>query len=104
MKTAMLLLAALPLFGQQFDFSTLDKIGAKAKSTTNISLDGDNLKAAMSLLGADGDKDAAFVKNLKAVQVRSYEFEKEGQYNPADLIPVRNYVKSLKWPKIVDVK
>jgi hypothetical protein len=104
MKIALLLLAALPAFCQQFDFSTLDKLGAKAKESTNISLDGDTLKAAMTLLGNDADKDAAFLKNLKSVQVRSYEFDKEGQYNPADLAAVRTYVKSLKWPKIVDVK
>jgi uncharacterized protein DUF4252 len=106
MKIAVILLAALPAFCQQqgFDFSTLDKLGAKAKGSTNISLDGDTLKAATTLLGADGDKDAAFLKNLKSVQVRSYEFDKEGQYDPADLVAVRTYVKSLKWPKIVDVK
>ncbi len=104
MKTAFLLLAALPLFGQQFDFSTLDKLGAKAKESTNISLEGDTLKAAMSLLGGGSDKDTSFLKNVKAVHVRSYEFNKEGQYNPADLNAVRTYVKSLKWTKIVDVK
>jgi hypothetical protein len=106
MKIAVIFLAALPALCQQqgFDFSTLDKLGTKARESTNISLEGDTLKAAMSLMGSDSDKDAAFLKNLKSVQVHSYEFDKEGQYDPADLTAVRAYIKSLKWSKIVDVK
>ena len=100
---AILLAAAIPALSQQtFDFKSLEKLGAKAKDSTNISLEGDTLKMAAGLLG--DDKDTAFVKNLKAVHVHAYEFDKEGQYNPADLAPVRAYVKSLNWSKILDVK
>jgi len=104
MKIALLMLAAtVPVVAQQtFDFKSLEKLGAKAKDSTNISLEGDTLKMAAGLFGED--KDAAFVKNLKAVHVHAYEFEKEGQYNQADLSAVRAYVKSLNWAKILDVK
>jgi len=104
MKIALILLAAaLPALSQQtFDFKSLDKLGARAKETTNISLEGDTLKMATSFLG--GDQDSSFVKNLKAVHVRSFEFDKEGQYDAKDLAPVRAYIKSLNWAKIVDVK
>jgi hypothetical protein len=103
MKTALILLAALPALGQQnFDFSTLEKLGAHAKESTNISLEGETLKAAASL--ANLSKDSPVLQGLKAIQVRSYEFDKPGQYNPADLDAVRAYVKSLKWTKIIDVK
>jgi hypothetical protein len=102
-RLLILIAAAVPAFAQQsFDFKSLEKLGANAKESTNISLEGDNLKLAAGLLG--DDKDTAFVKNLNSVHVHSYEFEKEGQYNPADLAPVRAYVRSLNWPKILDVK
>jgi hypothetical protein len=96
------------LFAQDFDFKTLDKIGANAKSSTNITLDSDTLKMAAGYLGGDNDKDTANVKSvvagLKGVYVRSYEFDKPGQYSEADLAPLRAYLKQPKWKAILDVK
>ena len=99
MKTALILFAAaIPALAQQtFDFKSLDKIGANATGSTNITLEGDVLKLATSFFG-----DA--LKNLTGVYVRSFEFDKPGQYKEADLAPVRAYIKTLQWSKIVDVK
>jgi hypothetical protein len=106
MKKALLLLAAaLPAFAQQnLDFSSLDKLAAKAKESTNITLDGDTLKLAGNFLGDDNASLKPVVDNLKAVYVRSFEFDKAGQYADADLEPLRAYIKSLQWNKIVDTK
>lgn len=110
MKLALLLCAnaAITAFAQQnFDFKTLDKLGANAKESTNVTLEGDTLKLATSVLSDDDDDDRemqSLVKNLKGIYVRSFEYEKPGQYDPADLASVRAYVKSLHWTKIVDVK
>ncbi len=96
-----LLAAALPAMAQQnFDFKTLDKLAANAKESTNITLEGDVLKLATSFLGSGADS----LKNLTGVYVRSYEYEKPGQYREEDLAPLRAYIKSLNWTKIVDVK
>lgn len=104
-KVWMLLAIAIPALAQQgFDFKTLDKLGEKAKGATNITLDSNMLKLAAGFLGDAGNSIKSLVNNLKAVYVRSYEFEKPGQYNEADLAPLRAYVKSLQWTKIVDVK
>ncbi len=103
MKTAWIILfaAGIPAFAQQsFDFKQLDKLGANATNSTNITLEGDTLKLATSFLG---DENSAF-RNLTGVYVRSFEFAKPGQYKDADLAPLRAYVKTLKWVKIVDVK
>ena len=106
MKKAFLFLAiALAAFAQQtFDFKTLDKLGAKAKESTNITLEGDTLKLAANFLEADNASLKPVVDNLKGVYVRSYEFDKEGQYADADLEPLRAYINTLQWTKIVDVK
>jgi hypothetical protein len=101
MKTALILFAAIPAFAQQnFDFKLLDKLGANATGSTNITLEGDTLKLATSFLGDD----TGSLKNLTGVYVRSYEFAKAGQYNEADLAPLRAYLKTLQWTKVVDVK
>src|SRR5580658_1895492 len=107
MKTAWMLLAAaipaavIPALAQQsFDFKSLDKLGANASESTNITLEGDTLKLATSFLGGDSGP----FKNLTGVYVRSFEFAKPGQYNEADLAPLRAYLKTLQWSKIVDVK
>jgi hypothetical protein len=104
-KTLLLLAAALPAFAQQtFDFHTLDKLGAKARESTNITLDGDTLKLAGNFLNGDNAALKPVVDNLKAFYVRNFEFDKEGQYADADLEPLRAYIKTLQWNKIVDVK
>jgi hypothetical protein len=104
-KTLLLLAFALPAFAQlTFDFNTLDKLGAKAKDSTNISLEGDTLKLAANFLQSDNAALKPIVENLKGVYVRSYEFEQDSQYADADLEPLRAYIKTLQWTKIVDVK
>jgi Domain of unknown function (DUF4252) len=106
MKKALLLLAAaLPAFAQQtFDFTSLDKLGAKAKESNNITLEGDTLKLARGLLTSEYASIKSAVDNLKAIYIRNFEFDKEGQYSESDLEPLRAYIKSLRWSKIVDVK
>src|SRR5580704_2405613 len=97
--TWILIAAAMPALAQQnFDFKSLDKLGANASESTNISLEGDTLKLATSLFGGDTGP----LKNLTGVYVRSFEFAKSGQYNEADLAPIRAYLKTLQWSKIVD--
>jgi hypothetical protein len=102
MKTAMILFAAaVTAFAQQsFDFKTLDKLGANATGSTNITLEGDTLKLATSFLGDDKSS----LRNLTGVYVRSFEFARAGQYKDSDLAPLRAYLKNLQWTKIVDVK
>jgi hypothetical protein len=104
MKKALILLAAaIPAFAQGFDIKLLDKLGKNATESTNITLDGDSLKMAGNFLG-DSESIKPLVKNLKGVYVRSFEFAKPGQYNEADLNPLREYLKAAQWNKILDVK
>jgi hypothetical protein len=87
-----------------FDFKTLDKIGANATNRNVITLDGDMLKMAAGFLGGDRSTDSLrpLVESLKGVYIRSYEFDKEGQYNEADLEPLRNYLKQQQWNRVVE--
>jgi hypothetical protein len=87
MRTVLILFAAvIPAFAQQnFDFKLLDKLGAKATASTNITLDGDTLKLASNFLGDDKDSVKSLVKNLKGIFIRTFEFAQPGQYDPAGL-------------------
>jgi hypothetical protein len=105
MKRALILFAAaVTAFAQSsFDFKVLDKLGANATGSTNITLDDNTLKLATAFLGDDKDvKDV--VKNLKGIYIRGFEFARAGQYKDADLAPLRAYLKAPRWSKIVDVK
>ncbi len=106
-KLILLTVLTLPLAAQDtFDFAVLDKLGANATSRSNITLDGDMLKLASSVLGGnknDGGDIKALVDSLHGIYIRSWEFDKEGQYNEADLGPLRDYLKQHRWSKIVDV-
>jgi hypothetical protein len=113
MKKALILCAialftSVPaLFGQDFDFKTLDKLGAAATSSTNVTLNANLLKLAAGLLGNDDKNDAglkSLVSNLKGIYVRSYEFDKPGQYAESDLAPLRAFLKQPKWSAVVDVR
>jgi len=110
MKTTLMWIAlALPLGAQDtFDFGLLEKLGANAANRTNITLDGDMLKLAGGLIGGksgsrDGDSIKPIVDSLQGVYIRSWEFDKEGQYNEADMNPLRDYLKQHQWAKIVEV-
>ena len=58
------------------------------------------MKLATSFLGDDSSP----LRKSDRSDVRSFEFAKAGQYNEADLAPLRAYLKTLQWNKIVDVK
>ncbi len=93
--------------GQDFDFHTLDKLGAAAHSSTNVTLDGILLKWAVSAFAKNVDDDSGLksvVANLKGIYVRAYKFDQPGQYNEADLDPLREYLRRQKWQAVVDVK
>jgi hypothetical protein len=106
MKSVLILMAAaIPALAQQnFDFKLLDKLGANSKSSANITLDANMLKLAASFMGNGGDSIKSLIRGLTGVYVRTYEFDRPGQYAEADLEPLRAYLRSGQWSKIVDVK
>lgn len=106
-KTLLLFGLALPVLAQQpFDFRSLDKLDALTDHKTKITLDGDMLQLAARFIGSGDDKDAASLKslanNLKGVYIRTYAFDKDGQYSLADIEPLRAYLKQQQWSKIVE--
>jgi hypothetical protein len=85
----------------------LDKLAERASESVDVTLDESMLQLASKFLSKD-DPDEVQVKKLvgklKGVYVRSFEFEKEGQYSMADVESIRVQLKSPQWTRIVGVK
>lgn len=83
-----------------------DKLAAKAAEKVDVNLEGAVLQLAANFLGGKGEesKIKQMVQGLKCVYVKSFTFDKEGQYSEADLGEIRSYVRGPGWSKIIDVQ
>ncbi len=90
-------------------FAGADKFSHGAKSTTEVNLDRKMLGMAAKFAGSDSDDkedkdDAKLVNKLEFVIVRSYEYEKAGQYNMADVEEFQRRLESGGWSHIVKTR
>jgi Domain of unknown function (DUF4252) len=85
----------------------LDKLSARATESVDVNLDASMLQLASKFLSKN-DPEQIRVKNLvsklKGVYVRSFEFDKEGQYSMGDVEAIRNQLRKPLWSRIVGVK
>jgi hypothetical protein len=83
------------------------KLAERATESVDVTLDSSLLHLASGFL-SDDDKDDATVKKLvsklKGVYVRSFEFDKDGQYSTADVEAIRTQLKTPQWSRIVGSK
>jgi Domain of unknown function (DUF4252) len=115
-----LLLACLVAFGSAAGFaqnaklqlSQLDKLAAKASSVTNVTLDGSLLKLATQEMSqkasaSNSQKKASaaeLIHRLKGIYVKSFEFDKPGEYSKADVESITRQLESGGWKAIVHVE
>jgi hypothetical protein len=107
LRTVVLLLASLApatRLTAQIQIN-LDGVAAKAKETAEITLDASMLQMAGNFFssgkGDDAQKVKSLISGLKAITVRNFKFEREGQYRPEDLQPIREQLRSPGWSKVV---
>jgi uncharacterized protein DUF4252 len=85
--------------------ASLDHLAAKASESVDVNIDGRLLTLASKLL-SDKDADEKEVKELiagiKGIYVKSFEFEADGQYTPADIESIRSQLRT-PWTKLVNV-
>jgi Domain of unknown function (DUF4252) len=83
------------------------RLAQKATECVDVTLDSSLLRLASGFL-SDDDKDDASVKKLvsglKGVYVRSFEFDKDGQYSSADVEAIRGQLKTPQWSRILGSK
>jgi hypothetical protein len=106
-KLATIFLLATSAFAQQpggrlqFDW---DKLAAKATETVDLNLDPSMLQMASKFLSGTGDEAGIkpIIARLKGVFIKSFTFDKEGQYSEADVNAIRSQLRSPEWSKILE--
>jgi hypothetical protein len=109
MKIALIaLLGITPLLAQEIKLpASLERLSAKAVEQVDVTLDASMLQLASRFLsGKDADtvKVRKLVSGLKGIYVRSFEFEKAGEYSESDIEPLRAQLRGPGWSRIVGVR
>jgi hypothetical protein len=79
----------------------IEKLASKARESVNITLDGPLLQLAGQFMGANEQEIKQLISNLKAIHVRTFEFDRNGEFSEADVDPVRAQLRS-GWSRIID--
>jgi hypothetical protein len=100
------LVALLPLAAQDIKLpASLDRLAAKANEVVDVTLDASMLQMATRFLNDKGDdaKVKKLASGLRGIFVKSFEFDKEGEYDMADVEAIRAQVRTPQWSRIVGV-
>ncbi len=93
------------LAAQQLKFTAaFERLSEKASETVNITLDPQTLGFAGKFLSEEKKDEAQarkVITKLTGIQIRSFEFEKEGAYTEADVNDIRAQLKGPEWSLIV---
>ena len=108
MRPVLCVLTAATLAAQPIKWpASFEKLARKATEVADVTLEGSTLKLASKFLSGD-EPDQVKIKNtisrLDGIYVKSFEFEKEGEYSPADLQEIRSQINPAEWKKIVSVR
>ena len=103
-----LMLAGGAFCAQQIQFPpSFDKLAEKASETVEVTLDANTLKFASRFMNSQ-DKDEAkaksIIQGLNGIWVRSFKFDKPGEYSAADIEAIRNQLKTPGWIPMVKVR
>jgi Domain of unknown function (DUF4252) len=105
--TVMLVPVASAAQGPQLTLPDFSQLAQKASETVDISLDSSLLGLAARFMSGEGD-DEKIVKdlltNLRAIYVRSFEFDADGVYSRDDLEQVRRQFSAPGWNRLVGVR
>jgi hypothetical protein len=108
LKIALGLALILPAWGaDDIKFpASLDRLAERAKESVDVTLDSSMLQLASGFLSNDPDDRQVkkVVSKLKGIYVRSFEFDKEGQYSMSDVEAIRSQLKVPGWSRIVGVR
>jgi Domain of unknown function (DUF4252) len=90
----------------RLQLDVLNPLAARANETVDVTIDERLIQLAAKFLSAK-DPDEARVKEivsgLKGIYVKSFTFESENQYSPADVEPIRAQLRGPGWTRLVGV-
>ncbi len=107
---AVLLLSAAAASAQDahLRFEKLNNLESKALDVVEVNIDGKLLDLAKRTMAKVNDQDAQKVgqaiSGLKGIYVRVYNFEKDGEYNIADIDEIRQQLQAPGWERLANVR
>jgi hypothetical protein len=109
MRLATILMAALTsaAWGQTLKLpDSVERLGAKAEESVEITMDKAMLRLAGKFLTDKGDEARAkkAMSGLESITVRSFTFRHDGEYSAADVDAVRAQFQTAAWSRIVGVR
>lgn len=96
--------------GARLNLETLKRFEAASAQTIDVNVDGKLLQLAIRVLSAGGNKnpDMARIRDavvgLKGVYVKSFQFNAENAYVPADLEQIRAQLRPGTWERMVGIR
>ena len=91
--------------GPKLQIDQLDQLANKASETVDVKLDERLMLTTAKFFSGKDDADIKEVlKGLKGIYVKSFTFEKEGEYSQAEVESVMSQLRGSTWSKIVAVR
>jgi len=84
----------------------LDSLASKASETVDVRLDEHLMQMTAKFFVSKDPDDAEIrdlIKGVKGIYVKSFTFEKEGEYSPAEIDSVMSQLRGGAWSKIIGV-
>jgi hypothetical protein len=92
--------------GAKLLLDQLDGLANKASETVDVRLDERLMQTTAKFFSGKDPDDAEIkdvLKGVKGIYVKSFTFEKEGEYSPAEVESVMSQLRSGTWSKILTV-
>lgn len=84
----------------------LDALTSRASNTVDVKIDEHLMQTTAKLFSGKDSDDAEIrelIKNVKGIYVKSFSFDKENEYQPAEIDSVMSQLRSGGWSKIVGI-
>ena len=92
----------------RLQFEKLSRLEDRAQDVVEVNIDGKLLDLAKRVMvkvnDADAKKVGQAISGLKGIYVRVFNFEKENEYNIADVEEIRSQLRSPGWEKLANVR
>jgi hypothetical protein len=90
--------------GARLQLDQLDILANKASETVDVKLDEHLMQTTAKIFSKEEDADVKeILKGLKGIYVKSFTFEKEGEYTQTEVESVKSQLRGSVWSKIVSV-
>jgi hypothetical protein len=84
----------------------LDSLASRATDTVDVTLDEHLLQTTANFFSSKDPDDAEvkdLIKGLKGIYVKSFTFDKEGEYSPAEVASITSQLRGGGWKRIVSI-